>query len=220
MKIGLPYRGILGLGANSTYYYLHRIHQKYREQNAEFSTCPLLLYQVDFQEINPYLPADFSTLRPILEKHLNQFAQLGISKVLIPNITLHETLDLIENPLKTCHAVDLAINYLAENNITKVTLFGTLYTMNSGYFQNKLSNKNVEIIRPDDEDQKFIDDFRKEVYDGKQSEEQVTYFQKLIEKYGEKNIVLIACTELSMFTVKNEKYCIDIAELQIDDFLK
>ena len=42
----------------------------------------------------------------------------------------------------------------------------------------------------------------------------------LIKKYGDKNTVLIACTELSMFAFKNEKYCIDMAELQIEDFLK
>ena len=95
MRSQLPYRGVLGLGSNSTQYYFQRIHQKYKEQNQEFSTCSLLLYQIDFQEINPFLPSEFSVLKPILKNHLNQISQLGISKLLIPNITLHETLDQI-----------------------------------------------------------------------------------------------------------------------------
>ncbi|MGA9211229.1 hypothetical protein [Kaistella sp.] len=44
MKTDLPHHRILGLGSISTQYYLQRIHQKYQEQNQEFSTYPLLLY--------------------------------------------------------------------------------------------------------------------------------------------------------------------------------
>lgn len=220
MKSQLLYRGILGLGSNSTNYYLQRIHQKYQEQNQEFSTCPLMLYQIDFQELNPYLPSEFSFLKTTLKNYLNQLSELGISKLLIPNITLHETLDQIESPLEICHAVDLATKYLMENNISKITLFGTLYTMNSDYLKSKLFVKNIEIVLPEKRDQEYIDFFRKEVYNGKATDTQINYFQDLIKKYSENNKVLIACTELSMFSSKNGKHCVDMAELQIEDFLK
>lgn len=213
-------RAVLGLGSKSTEYYLSRIHQKYKEQMQEFSTCPLLLYQVDFQEINPYLPNIFSDLKPILKQYLNNISALRISKVLVPNITLHETLDQLESPLKICHAVDLTLELLVENKIEKVALFGTLYTMNSKYFKKKFNEKKIEIFLPTVGDQKIIDNFRKKVYSGKQTVLEIEQVQKLQRKYSKENPVVIACTELSIFSVKNEGSVIDMAELQIDSFLK
>ncbi len=220
MKKDDQLRGVLGLGHNSTHYYLQRIHQKYKTENCEFSTCPLIVYQVDFQEINPFLPNQFSILKPTLENYLNYVSQLGVSKLLIPNITLHETVDLMESPVKIIHAVDLTIQYLVQKNISSVVVFGTLYTMNSSYLRDKFSVQNIEVLVPSKEDQQIIDDFRIKVYQGIQADSEITDFQNLIRKYAEKSPVVIACTELSMFSVKDELFCIDMAELQIAEFLK
>ena len=213
-------RGVLGLGAVSTAFYLREIHKKYQERNQEFSTCPLQVYQLDFQEVNPFLPNQFKVLIPKLEDHFKRIRALGISKLLIPNITLHETLDQMKIQLEICHPVDLTLKYLKENQISEVYLFGTLYTMTSAYLHSRFSGKMVKLLKPSDSDQTWIDEFRQRVYQENVTFEEITAFQSLIRKYSEKNEVVIACTELSVYSLKENPSCIDMMDLQIEEFLK
>ena len=220
MKEDSVSRGILGLGAISTAFYLKEIHKKYQERNEEFSTCHFVMYQIDFQEINPFLPNQFDILIRRIKSYLNEISELGISKLLIPNITLHETLDQIEIPLQICHPIDLTLKDLEENKISEVYLFGTLYTMNSQYLNSKFSEKNIKILKPISSDQNRIDDFRKLVYMEKETSAEIEDFQNLIWKYSEKKPVIIACTELSIYSLKENPSCIDMMDLQIEAFLK
>ena len=213
-------KGILGLGSFSTQYYLGEIQRKYKERNKEFSTCPYVLYQINFQEINPFLPNLFSVLQPKIESILNEISNLGIEELLVPNITLHQTLDKIESKAKLFHPVNLTIDYLLKNKISKITLFGTLYTMNSAYLKEKFSENKIEIILPFNENQLFLDDFRKKVFNQTHTEIEVEAYQDLIKEYSVENPVVIACTELSVFALKNYANCIDMADLQIEEFLK
>lgn len=220
MKIDRTSKGILGLGATSTTYCLKEIHSKYQKKNNVYSTFPCLLYQVDFQELNPYLPNQFDMLIPTLKTYLEQISDLGVTHLLIPNITLHETLDQIKTPLEICHAVNLTLKYLVENSIWEVFIFGTLYSMNSDYLRSKFSAKNVKILKPSDSDQNWIEHFRKKVYQQNATLTETENFHHLIEKYTEKNPVIIACTELSVFSAKKNPSCIDMMDLQIEAFLK
>ena len=213
-------KGVLGLGEASTAYYLNQIHQKFNERNDEFSTCPLLMYQVDFQEINPILPDQFEELIPRVTDYLNKISELGISKLLVPNITLHETLDQITHSIELCHPVQLTIEHLIKNRISDVVVLGTLYTMNSEYIKRNFSEAGIKIIPAESEDQLWIDDFRKKVYKKESTEDEIAAFQKLIKNYMQQKAVVIACTELSMYCLKKEADCIDMADLQIEDFLK
>ncbi|WP_226063593.1 aspartate/glutamate racemase family protein [Kaistella polysaccharea] len=220
MKADLPEKGILGLGKASTLYYLSEVQSRYKEQGEEYSTLPFLMYQIDFQEINSFLPNQFSVLIPKIEHYIAQLSKLGISKLLVPNITLHETLDQIEFTIEICHPIQLTIDYLKKEQISEVFIFGTAYTMNSSYLKKYFSESNIVLKVPDYEDQQLIDNFRKLVYEEKASPAEILDFQNLIQKYSEKNLVVIACTELSVFAPKNETNCVDMVTLQTEEFLK
>lgn len=220
MNTDLPVKGVLGLGKESTLYYLNRLQERYPSNNEEWSTCPLVMYQIDFQEINPFLPNEFSILIPKLENYLTQIANLGITKLLVPNITLHETLDQIDLKLEICHPIALTLKYLKENTISEVFLFGTAYTINSEYIHQKFSENNIHISLPSEADQEWIDNFRKLVYSKNATANQIAYFQMILKKYSRINPVVIGCTELSLYSLNNDKLCIDMADLQIEEFLK
>ena len=213
-------KGVLGLGEASTAYYLNQIHQKFNNNNEEFSTCPLLLYQVDFQSLNPFLPNNFEELIPSVTEYLDAIAKLGVSKLLVPNITLHETLDQVSYSVELCHPIQLTIAHLRKDKMTDVFIFGTFYTMNSDYLRKQFSEAGIQLSQPEREDQLWIDDFRKKVYEKQSIPSEIETFQNLIKKYSKSKPVLIACTELSIHCLKNEGSCIDMADLQIAEFLK
>lgn len=212
-------KGILGLGEVSTKYYLEQIHQKYKDRNEKLSTCPFLLYQIDFQVINPFLPNQFSVLIPKIEVILNKISELGIRHLLVPNITLHETLDQIDLPLKIYNPLKLAVEKLQQNLISKICIFGTLYTMNSIYLRDYFKFNNIEITSPSENDQKIIDNFRIAVYNGTVTDNQILKYRNILDKYAQNDGVLIACTELSFYSGQNNSSCFDMADLQIEDFL-
>ena len=107
-----------------------------------------------------------------------------------------------------------------KSKIKFLFLFGTIYTMNCEYLEQKFSENNIVLNLPTDADQAWIDNFRKTVYAQKTSSEEILYFQQLIKKYSAKSPVVIACTELSLFALKNDESCIDMADLQIEEFLR
>ena len=220
MSAELPIKGILGLGKESTLFYLNQIQKRYQSNNKEWSTCSFVMYQIDFHEVNLLLPNQFQDLIPKVQNYLEQIEKLGITKLLIPNITLHETVDQIEFDGFICHPLTLTLHYLQENNISQVFIFGTSYTMNSEYMKQKFSEKDIKLLTPTNDDQIWIDDFRKEVDQQKPSPNRILEFQNLIKKYSVVHPVVIACTDLSLFALKNNLSCIDMAELQIEEFLK
>ncbi|WP_313502365.1 aspartate/glutamate racemase family protein [Kaistella carnis] len=220
MKPEIAMNGVLGLGKESTAHYINQIHENYHLVDGGYSTCPMMVYQIDFQEINPYLPNDFPRLIPKMELYINQLVDLGITKLLIPNITLHETLDQIDLPITLCHPITLTTKYLKENQISEVYLFGTKYTMNSEYIPQKFGENGIKVKTPHEEDQVWLDEFRTSIYEKNQTHESISTFQNMISKYGSKSPVIIACTELSIYSIKENPSCIDMMDLQINEFLK
>jgi len=92
MKITL---GILGLGSKSTLYYIDELNRIYNEFNGGFSTFPFKMLNADFDEINQLLPIYSEELDRIVTHYLVELTQMNVKHVLVPNITLHETIDII-----------------------------------------------------------------------------------------------------------------------------
>lgn len=212
-------KGILGLGSISTLFYLKEIQQQYHKKYGGYATCPFILYQVDFNEINPFLPSQFEILVPTVQQYFNTMQQLRITKVLIPNITLHETVDKLSTDLHVIHAVDLTLEKLQKSGKKEAVVFGTTFTMNSAYLKNKFKNKNIKLHAPEEQEQKFVDHFRKAVYLNEHSAAEKAQFKALCNSYAEKYAVVIACTELSVVSEHTENV-FDMAQIQISEFLK
>ncbi|WP_435412572.1 aspartate/glutamate racemase family protein [Psychroserpens mesophilus] len=211
---------ILGLGERSTTYYLTILHKKYYEKLGEYHTFPFLMYQIDFDAINRFLPNQFDKLIPELTSILDTISKFNAKQYLIPNITLHETLDQIDHHLHFAHPVQLAITYCLSHDIDKIVLFGSRYTMSSNYIPKMFKAKGLSIIKPSEEDQLLIDHFRTKTYASNDTESDYRSYKQLIQKYTSASHVITACTELSLHHVqlKNSKV-IDMALLQIEKVL-
>ena len=157
-------KGILGLGNASTLFYVNEINTEFQRRNGGYSTCPFILYQVNFDEVNPYLPHDFHILIPAVQNYFLEMKNIGIKTVLIPNITLHETVDQISTDIHIIHAIDLTLKKLQKGKISRVVLFGTVFTMDSEYMKRKFAEKEIQLLSISLEDQLFVDNFRKNLF--------------------------------------------------------
>jgi len=208
---------ILGLGTRSTAFYVEQLHTRYHQLLGDYHTFPFVMYQVDFNRFNPYLPDQFEVLVPELTQCLESIAQLPSSQYLFPNITLHETLDRIDHKLHIIHPLELTIAHCKKRNIKDVVIFGSHYTMTSSYFTNTLKTSGISVSHTTEKEMLQIDTIRKKLYNDTNTGEDFVTYQKLIDSHCKTAHVLTACTELSLYHSKlKNTNVIDMAMLQIE----
>jgi aspartate racemase len=213
--------GMLGLGSRSTLFYIKELNSHYNQKIGGSSACPFLLLNINFDTINSLLPNTSQELDILLKAPLNELEQMDIKHILIPNITLHETIDrFVIQEKNVIHPIHLTVSKIKQNKWSKIVLFGSLHTMKSDYIPSIFNANGIEIELPTQEDMLFIDEVRKQIYANIETDEFIAKYHLLIKKYTDKNPVVLACTELSIFNPTNNNNLLDMAQVQIVDAVK
>lgn len=192
--------GVLGLGSRSTAFFIEQLNDYYQLRAGGYSTCPFLLLNANFDQFNPYLPNNFTPLSQSLTHYLHQLDTLPITRIAIPNITLHECYDhLSDQSTPLVHPVHSTINAIKHDQHSQVMVIGSRYSMEADYLKQIFSHANITVntpsIRTEVED---IDAIRQAIYGYSEDANTYVHFQQLIEKYRQQYPVVIACTELSI----------------------
>ncbi|MDO6596677.1 hypothetical protein Q4512_07100 [Oceanihabitans sp. 2_MG-2023] len=211
---------VLGLGSRSTLFYLSELNRLYNIVKGNYSTCPFILLNINFNTINVLLPNTSKELDMVVKQYTDEIEKLQVEHVLIPNITLHETIDRLNINKKVHHPISLSIKKIKANHWKKVVLFGSLFSMHASYIKNKFSENAIEWIVPSEEDMQFLDVFRKQVYNETETMEDIEKFHTLIDIYSAKHPVVLACTELSILKPKTSKNLLDMATVQIEQAIQ
>ena len=206
---------VLKLGKLSTQFYLKQLRQ-----------LKLSLIDTNFELINANLPNNFTQLESLLRPYLSQLLNdNSIDSILVPNITLHETLDRLhaDFPLPYIHPVKTTIEAVKQHGYNDVMLMGSWYSMNAPYIQNSFERHNINVLKPTDDEQTTIDNYRKKIYAGSATQCDNRLFSNLLSKYQRQVAVIIACTELSaalpMHIRQYPYHCFDMASIQIKNAL-
>lgn len=187
---------LLELGQRTTEYYYQRLLAHSDALKIELIPC-------DFSQLNQHLPDDFPRLTGMLEALLDQCAHADA--IIIPNITLHETLDRhcahAYHSLPVLHPLATPSRQLKKH--PKITVFGSRYTMQSDYVLDGLKSRDVclsdaQLLYPDEPELAFIDAYRQAVYRRQEREQDTLEFARLMEKYQQQSALVLACTELSL----------------------
>lgn len=208
---------LLGLGSKSTLYYISELNRLYNAKHGRYSTFPFSLINADFNDINPLLPNPSEQLDTATQVYIHAIEKLDVTHLLIPNITLHETIDRIQVKKNIIHPIHLTISKLKQNNWNKVMLFGSLHTMTSDYIRSAFQKEGIEVVAPIQEEMNVIDELRKHVYSDTQTTDLIEQFHSLIEKYTLSTPVLLACTELSLVKPNGNNKLLDMAGIQIEE---
>lgn len=215
--------GILGLGNRSTIFYMEQLNKNYQAVHGGYSTCPFLLFNCDFNNINPFLPNSFKDLKSNLLPYFKELNKSPITTLIIPNITLHETLDLMEVEsnfqYSVIHPIESTLNALKKNKVKEVVLFGSLYSMQSSYITKQIKDNGIKVTLPTENEMSFIDDFRQHIYDNKENPNDLIRYKQLIQSYSMTKGLVIACTELSLVLDKITTNVYDMARIQIEEAL-
>ena len=97
--------GLLGLGDQSTNFYTKQLSVNYDPKTRNDGMPFLKLAPTNFNEINDLLPVPSKKLDRIIKRYLYELISLNVDLILIPNITLHETIDRLKLKIKMVHPV-------------------------------------------------------------------------------------------------------------------
>ena len=212
--------GILEMEHASTQFYIRLLTESYslkRPNNLQtFKLIP-----ADFEAINNLLPYRSAKLDSIIDSYLKEVLSSEIECILIPNITIHETVDTVwdtmESTIPIAHPILGTIERMHQAKQSKAVFFGSSYTMTCDYIKTAFANADITIEEPRPKDLQFIDQVRKKVYSQTASEETLEQFNKLVQNYTNETTVLIGCTELSIASKFRNERILDMDMIQVED---
>ncbi len=194
----------------STLLYYKEINQAINKELSFLHSAKIVLYSVDFEEIELLQKTNkWNEAANILSLAALNIEKAGANFLLICTNTMHKVYPLIQSNINIpiIHIADATANVLQNDNISKIGLLGTSFTMKEDFYKKRLLDKyNIEVLIPNDEDINII---HKIIYEelclGIIKTTSRNKFLKIIDKLakaGAKAIIL-GCTEICTL-VKDE----------------
>lgn len=198
-----------GLTYVSTIEYYRVLNELANKKLGGSATAEIIMYSVNFEEIKILTEKyDWEKLALIISGLARKIEAAGASCLLIGANTMHKIAGEIQNAINipVIHIADAVGKSIKSREITKVALLGTRYTMQLGFYQEKLSNYGIETIVPTGDDAEFINwtiynEFSKNIF----SPETKSRYQEIIDDLSRQGVdgVILGCTEIPLL-IKQE----------------
>ncbi len=191
-----------GLTWLSSMDYYRLLNQLTNEKLGGVSSCKMMMYSVEFEEIKTLTFAgDRDGIAAIICKVAKILEQAGADCVLIGANTMHNIADKVQASVNIplIHIAETAATAIAKQGLNKLALLGTKYTMQLDFYKNKLAEKNIETIIPSEADIEYINDaIYNEMGKGIFLRERKERFIEIIESLQQQGAqgVVLGCTEI------------------------
>ncbi len=193
-----------GMSWESTVPYYQIINEEVKNKLGGLHSAKIILYSVEFDEIEKCQSSgNWEKSGNILGKAAQSLEAAGADFILICTNTMHKVAPQISSMIHIpiIHIADATADELQNNQIEKVGLLGTKYTMTQDFYKKKLIDRGIDVIIPDDTDIDVINDIIfHELCLGKIKEESRIKFKKIIEQLKKKGAtgVILGCTEIGL----------------------
>lgn len=193
-----------GMSWESTVPYYQIINEEVRQKLGGLHSARIILYSVEFDEIEKCQSSgNWEKSGEILGHAAQGLEAAGADFILICTNTMHKVAPQIASMIHVpvIHIADATADELKKNHIGKVGLLGTKYTMTQDFYKQKLIDRGIEVIIPDDGDIEAVNDIIfHELCVGKILDGSRSRFQEIIKRLQEKGAegVILGCTEIGL----------------------
>ncbi len=204
--------GLLGgMSWESTAEYYRIINQGVKLKLGGFHSARIVLYSVDFSQIEQMQKeGDWTGMADLLSVAAGKLQAAGADFFLICTNTMHKVAPEVATSVKIpfLHIADAAGEVLQRDGIKKVGLLGTSFTMEHDFYKGRLNREfGLEVVVPDMKDRKIIHDtIFNELCLGHINEESRLEFVRIInslENDGAEAIIL-GCTEIGLLVKQDD----------------
>jgi len=202
----------------STIEYYRLLNEEAQAYFGAGHSAKLLLWSIDYFEIKQHYPNGWHEINAVLQRELTSLNALEPDCIVICNNTLHESYDAIKSKLSldvpVIHMADLTVKYVSDFGCQHVLLLGTQYTMECGYYEDKLVKNGIKVTIPELDDRLSIQSMQQSIAKGDSTQGFAEAFQVILSKHAGCDAIITACTELPLIVTS------EITELKIIDPLK
>lgn len=199
-----------GMSWESTVTYYQIINRVIKEKLGGFHSAKILLYSVDFHEIEEcQAQSDWGRSAKILAEAAANLEKAGADFIIICTNTMHKIVPYIESIIKIplIHIAEATAEELKKNGIDKVALLGTKYTMEQDFYKEKLLKNGLEVFIPEKEDREIVNSvIYNELCLGKikpASKKEYLRIIDLLAKAGAQGVIL-GCTEIGLLIKQSD----------------
>lgn len=193
-----------GMSWESTLPYYRLINQTVREARGGLHSAKVLLYSVDFHEIEVLQHAgDWDAAGAAMADAARRLHAGGADFIVLCTNTMHKVAEAITDatPLPLLHIADATAQALIEAGIGRVGLLGTRFTMEQDFYRRRLEARGLEVIVPSAPDRDTVhriiyDELCQGVIDDASREAYREVMTRLVAAGAEG--IILGCTEISL----------------------
>lgn len=194
-----------GMSWESTIPYYRMINQQVKEQLGGLHSAKIILYSVDFHEIEQLqAKGDWETAAQLLSDAAVSLKNAGADVIVVCTNTMHKVADDIEaaSGLPLLHIADATAAQIKQQGINKIGLLGTRYTMEQDFYRGRLTEKHgLEVITPDSIDRESVNRIiYEELCLGVISETSRQEYRRIMGKLEQQGVqgIIFGCTEITL----------------------
>lgn len=188
----------------STIDYYRYINQMANERLGGLASAKLLLHSVDFGELMTFVNADdWAGAGEFLSEIAVKLEAAGADAIVLCANTTHITAETVKQRINipVLHIVDAVAKEITRAGMTRVGLLGTRFTMERGFFRDRLAGFGIEAIIPEAEEREFIhtsiyQELGKDIFTNETRREYVKIIEGLSDRGAEG--VILGCTEIPL----------------------
>lgn len=188
----------------STPQYYTYLNEKISQELGGHHSAKIILYSIDYHEIKSLYPDGWEDIPALLGQELKLLDNMGPDLILICNNTLHKGYDiLVENQeialdAQVVHIVVETAKRAGELGAKKVLLLGTQFTMEDGFFKDRLAFFKFDVEVPSQDDRVLIQEMQSDISAGNMQDGFKNRFADILARYTHNDAVILGCTELPL----------------------
>lgn len=141
-----------GMSWESTVPYYRQINQQINQRLGGLHSAKIILYSVDFQQIEALQRSgDWQQAGQLLADAAQALQRAGAQGLVLCTNTMHKVAAAITNatPLPLLHIADATAQQIKARGLNRIGLLGTRFTMEQDFYKARLLAQGIEVIIPD-----------------------------------------------------------------------
>ncbi len=203
--------GLLGgMSWESSADYYRLINETIKSELGGLHSAKCILFSVDFQEIEAYqFSNQWDKSADLLTDACLSLEKAGADYIVICTNTMHKVADVIQQKIgiPILHIAKVTADTLKQNNIKKVGLLGTKFTMEEDFYKQIIEENGIDVIIPDQAERQQVSTIiYEELCLGKISAASKEFYLKVVDKLNQQGAegVILGCTEIGMLINQND----------------
>lgn len=194
-----------GMSWESTVTYYQLINEAVKEKLGGLHSAKILLYSVDFAQIEQYqISGMWEQSAELLTDAAKSLEAAGADFIVICTNTMHKVAPQIQKALHIpiLHIADATADVLLARGIRKTALLGTKYTMTQDFYKLRLMTHGIEVVIPNRQEIEIVNRvIYEELCVGIISEASRRKYCEIIDRLKQEadaEAVILGCTEIGL----------------------